>query len=177
MPKFDWTQVSGYREDMTAEERVALLENENALPEPPSTVDKKLYDKLSSDYAEAKRQLRSRQTEEEARAAEQEASRLAMEEELNTLRREKTLAGYRASFMSLGYAEEMAGQAAEALCDGKTDDVFALMRRCRENEEKAMRAKIMNETPVPPPNEGKGSPDGEMQRLRRAMGLPEKSTS
>jgi len=24
---FDWTKVEGYREDMTAEERVALLEN------------------------------------------------------------------------------------------------------------------------------------------------------
>ena len=74
---FDWTKVEGYREDMTAEEKLSLLENMDTDPNPqpdpepdpaptpskaPSRegmISKAQFDKVSKELAAAKRQLRA----------------------------------------------------------------------------------------------------------------------
>lgn len=154
MPKFDWTQVSGYREDMTAEEKLALLSADNALPDPAPSVSKTLFDRTSSELAEAKKQLRAKQTEDEAKEAERAAAQAAMEEELQTLRREKTLSAHKASFLALGYDEKLASSAAEALADGKTDAVFAAIGQNLEAVKKAAQTAALDGTARPPAGEG-----------------------
>lgn len=172
MPKFDWTQVKGYRDDMSAEERMALLDAEDAMPDAVPTVSKAMFDKTASELADVKKQLRAKQTEDEAKAAEDAAKRAQIEEEITMLRREKTLSTHKSAFLSLGYDEKMAQTAAEALTDGKTDDVFAVMRQYHDGAEKALRTKILNETPVPPAGDGKVS--GDDAAWREAFGLPPK---
>lgn len=177
----DWTTIEGYREDMTAEEKIALLEtNEAAAPaaEPAAEpkkepapaapqkgyVSKAQFDKVTSELAAAKKQLRSKMTEEEQREADRAASELAMKEELDTLRKEKMLSNYKASYLGLGCDEKLAEEAASAMADGDMDSVFATMKKHMANVEKELRAKILKETPVPPagnnPDEAK-----EKQRL------------
>ena len=75
---FDWTKVEGYSEDMTAEQKLELLNN---LPDPEpanepevqipkgAMISKAQFDKVSSELASVKKQLRSRMTEDEAKEA------------------------------------------------------------------------------------------------------------
>ena len=189
---FDWRKVEGYREDMTAEEKLSLLENMDTDPNPqpdpepdpaptpskaPSRegmISKAQFDKVSKELAAAKRQLRAKMTndeiEEERRRQEQEDMKL----ELETLRKEKTVSNHKASFLSQGYDEALADEAANAMADGDMETVFAVMRKHSVNAEKALRAKILKETPVPPagddPNEAKAKK--EMADLRASFGLP-----
>ena len=197
---FDWTKIAGYREDMSAEEKLALLETQeeenqppaepepekqvSAQPEPeqqppikptPNMISKVQFDKVASELAKVKKELRARMTAEEQKEADRMASDEAMRLELEALRREKTLSNYKASYLSQGYDERIADEAATALADGDMDTVFALMKKQTANTEKALRAKILKEIPVPPAGE---TPNADMEKkkemeiLRASFGLP-----
>ena len=193
---FDWTKVEGYKEEMTPEEKLALLDNYNdpepapkndpaptPTPDPKNDptpapkggmVSKAQFDKVSSELAAVKKQLRGKMTEDEAKELERQQHQEEMETELNNLRREKALAGYKASYLSQGYDEQLAEEAATAMVDGDMDTVFAVMKKQSVNAEKAMRAKILKETPVPPasddPNDEKKKQE-EAKKLRSYFGL------
>ncbi len=188
----DWNSVEGYREDMTAEEKLALLDNWNP-PEPkpadptdppaepkPSpakggVVSKGQFDKVSSELAALKKQLRSRMSEDEQKELDRQAKTAEMETELNELRHEKMVASYKASYLAQGYDETLAEQAANAMADGDNDTVFETMKKHQANMEKAMRAKLLKETPVPPASEPPKEEDKDKKMLdiiRQSMGLP-----
>ena len=193
---FDWSKIEGYRDDMSADEKLALLENaeqpsepaepntpepeptEPAKPEPkvppkPGYISKREFDKLASDLAAAKRQLRSRMSEDEQREADRQAELAAREEELASLRREKTLSTNTASFLGLGFPEDLAGEAAQMLADGDTEGLFMTLKRYQTGYEKALRTKILAETPKPPatdPNSEEAKKKDQAQ-LRKYFGL------
>lgn len=197
---FDWNNVEGYREDMSADEKLALLENYEAptlaseptpeptpdpkpapapkpTPEPapkPGYISKREFDKVSSQLADAKRQLRSKMSEEEAREADRQAEIAAREEELKSLRRDKTLSNHKASFMGLGLGEELATEAATMLADGDNDGLFDALKRYQVGYEKALRAKILAETPKPPAGNdptGEEAKKKDTAQLRKYFGL------
>lgn len=186
---FDWTQVEGYKEDMTADEKLALLDNfeipkpaENpAEPQPApeqqprgSVVSKAQFDKVSSELAAVKKQLRGKLSEDEQKELDRQAQQEAMEAELNALRRDKALAGYKAAYLAQGYDEALAEEAATAMIDGDMDTVFAAMKKNSINAEKALRAKILKETPVPPAGDDPNNEEKkqeEMKKLRNYFGL------
>ena len=197
---FDWTNVEGYREDMSADEKLALLDNytqptpepeptpepkpeqkpapaPKPTPEPapkPGYISKREFDKVSSQLADAKRQLRSKMSEEEAREADRQAEIAAREEELKSLRRDKTLSNHKASFMGLGLGEDLATEAATMLADGDNDGLFDALKRYQLGFEKQLRAKILAETPKPPtgddPN-GEEAKKKDVAQLRHYFGL------
>lgn len=201
---FDWTNVEGYREDMSADEKLALLDNYEApkptepeqppepTPEPkpapkqkteqgapkpaakPGYISKADFDKVSSELAAAKRQLRSKMSEEEQREADRQAEIAAREEELKSLRREKTLSMHKASFLGLSLDEKLADEAATALVDGDSDALFDALKRYQVGYEKALRAKILAETPKPPASTDPNGEEAKKQdtaTLRRYFGL------
>jgi len=175
---FDWTAVDGYKEDMTAEEKLALLDSyEPKSPEPVNMkgyVAKTQFDSLASELAATKKQLRSKMSEEEAREADRAAHDEAIEQELKILRREKTISNHKASFLAQGYDDALATEAATALADGDTDAVFALMGKQRTNAEKALRQQIMKEVPVPPAGDqvtDEAKKKAEEAKLRQYFGL------
>ena len=176
---FDWTNVEGYREDMSADEKLALLENYEApkptepdgntdttptpapapaavpapapKPEPkPGYVSKREFDKVASQLAAIKREQRANMTVEQQKEADRQAEIAAKDEELQSLRREKTLSSHKASFMGLGLDENLANDAATMLVDGDADGLFDTLKRYQVGYEKSMRAKILAETPKPP---------------------------
>lgn len=197
---FDWTKIAGYREDMTADEKLALLDTqeednqppadaepenqppmqtETEQPQPakpsPHMISKVQFDKVASELAKVKKELRARMTAEEQKEADRMANDEAMRLELESLRREKTLSNYKASYLSQGYDERLADEAATALADGDMDTVFALMKKQATNNEKALRAKILKEIPVPPAGETPSTDmekQKEMEILRASFGLP-----
>ena len=197
----DWTKIAGYREDMTADEKLALLdsqEEENQTPaEPemdkqapvqpvpeqqqqpakpaPGLISKVQFDKVASELAKVKKELRARMSAEEQKEADRMANDEAMRLELESLRREKTLSNYKASYLSQGYDERLADEAATALADGDTDMVFALMKEHAATMEKTLRAKILKEIPVPPAGEAPNADmekKKELENLRASFGLP-----
>ena len=93
---FDWNQLEGYKEDMTPEEKIALLENydppapkndpaptPNPAPNPDptpapkggATVSKAQFDKVASELAAVKKQLRGKMTEDEQKEYERSLGR------------------------------------------------------------------------------------------------------
>ena len=150
--KLDWSKVEGYNENLTAEEKMALLEKHEFPdePKPDGTNWKAQFDKAASELAAVKKQLRAKQSEEEVNEEARKAAQEALELELKELRREKAINGHKVSFMAQGYAEALAGEAAKAMADGDMDAVFAAMKKNAANQEKALRAQILKDTPRPP---------------------------
>ena len=118
--KIDTSKIDGYAE-MTAEDKLkALEEYEIETPKDNSEEINKLKASLSkanSDAAEWKRQFREKQSEQERAEAERAEREKAVEDELRTLRRDKTVSGYLAQCLALGYDKELALKAAEAMAD------------------------------------------------------------
>lgn len=186
---FDWSKVDGYREDMSAEEKLALLDSvkpeeeetppaDNPLAEKPAAktgyVSKARFDQVSSELAAAKKELRSRMSVDEQKELDRQAKANEMETELKELRHEKAVSSYKASYLAQGYDEQLAEEAANAMADGDNETVFAVMKKQAALTEKAMRAKILKDTPVPPasdtPKDEKPE-DKMVAAMRKAMGL------
>lgn len=199
---FDWNSVEGYREDMTADEKLALLDNYTAptpepepapapeptpAPEPakPKPADKatelmnevkwkRERDKLTSENGNLRKEMRKYMTEQQALEAERKAELEAREEELKTLRRDKMLSDLRANFIGRNYDESLAQKASEALADGDFNALFDYMAQRDTTYEKALRAKILAETPKPPasdPNSEEAKRQ-DTEKLRKLFGLP-----
>ena len=148
-------QIENY-ENMTPEEKVAALEAYE--PDMSGFVPKDALDKATSEAASYKKQLREKQSDEEAKAQKDAEERAELVARLEQLEHEKAVNGYVNSYLSMGYDEKTAKASAEALAKGDMETVFANQKIHNENREKAIRAELLKETPRP---EG-GSPDGGM---------------
>lgn len=176
MPTIDTSSIDGF-DTMTPEEKVAALLEMDV----PERVDMSLFvaketaDKYATEAANLKKQLKSKMSEDEQREADRLAAEEAMKTELENLRRERTLSNYKASYLSLGYDEQLAGEAATALADGDMDTVFANQKKHIVNMEKELRAKILQETPTPAAGSSfdeEAKKKKEMDELRLNFGLP-----
>jgi hypothetical protein len=148
---FDFTKLDGYKPEMSPEEKLALLDKyEPDKPDLTGYIQKSTFDKTASELAEAKRQLKAKQTEEERKEAERLEAEAAMKAELEALRREKTISDSKAKFLGLGYDEKLAAETAKALADGDMDKVFANQGIHIENVKKAERASALAGDPKPP---------------------------
>lgn len=148
---------------MTPEEKLAALEAYD--PEKDGFVSKAVFDKTSSEAASYKKQLREKQSDEEAKAAKEAEEKAALLARLEELEREKTVGTYTTAYLSLGYDEKAAKATAEALAKGDMETVFANHKTRNENREKALRAELLKQTPPP----ASGTPDKGMtlEQLRK----------
>jgi hypothetical protein len=186
----NWTEIEGYNENMSADEKLALLEAHEpkapspAPPAPPAdpkpepdpepkpegkTVPKSMLDKALSEVASMKKQLRAKMTDDEAAAADAAKAQEEMKLELDSLRRDKTLNAYKASYLAQGYDEALASETAEAMADGDMDAVFANMKKHSTSLEKSLRAQILKETPVPPAGSNPDSPKTTEEEIRQQL--------
>lgn len=150
MANIDTSTIQGF-DTMTAEDKVnALLRMEI-----PDKVDltgyiaKSQFDKVSSELADAKKQLKSKMSEDEAKKAEDDQARLDMEEKYNALLKKSTIAEHTSRFLALGYEEKLARETAEALFDGDMEKVFLNQQKANEAIEKKIRADLMKQEPRP----------------------------
>ena len=148
--KLDTARIAGF-DEMTAEDQVkALLGLE--LEEPASNDDemrklKAALSKANSEASEWKKALREKQTEEERKAAERAEHDKSIEEELKSLRRDKTVSGYQAQYLSLGYSKDLALKAAEAMADGDAATSLACQQEFIEAKTKELEAAALNKQP------------------------------
>lgn len=159
-------EIEGY-EELTPEEKIAALEaNYESVAKHKAAADKN-----ASEAAAYKKQLREKQTDEEAKEAERAAKEAEVMAELEALRHEKLVGTYTTSYMAIGYDEKLAKATAEAMAKGDTETVFKNQKLHLETREKALKAELLKQTPPPAP----GGSDTAMKKEEFAkLSLPEK---
>ena len=176
--KIDTTAIENYAQ-MTAEEKLAALEAyEFEAPAPKDNEEvtklKTALSKANSDAAEWKRQFREKQTEAERAEAERKEHEAAVEEELRTLRRDKTVSGYVAQCLALGYNNELALKAAEAMADNDAAAIMACQQEFLEAKQKEFEATALNRQPTlshgAPPTAQAAEAEA-YNKMRQAWGL------
>ena len=156
--KIDTTNIEGYAE-MTTEQKLAALEAfeyDDHAEELEQLRNSKT--KANAEAAEWKRKHNERLTEEEKAAAEREAKWAEMEAKLAAMEKEKLESTYKASYLALGYEEELATDTAKAMAAGDMAKVFANQKKAAEAAEQKFRAEAMKNTPTPDGNGG-GKPN------------------
>jgi hypothetical protein len=176
--KIDTTRIEGYAE-MTAEEKLKALEElEIEVPKDNSEEVTKLKTALSnanSDAAKWKAALREKQTEAERAEAERAEREKAVEDELRTLRRDKTVSGYLAQCLALGYDKDLALRAAEAMADNDAAAIMACQQDFLEAKQKELEAAALNKQPTLTPGAPPTAKQAEVEaqnKIRSYMGLP-----
>lgn len=105
-------------------------EGPNNDPTPPEeTVSKAMYDSLATKYAQAKKDLKAKQTDEEKAL---EAQRLK-DEELEELRAEKKKSTIINGLLKQGIADEDSSSIAEAILDGDVDKITKAITNMHKN--------------------------------------------
>ena len=139
-------QIENY-ESMTPEEKVAALEAYE--PDMSGFVSKATFDKTASDLAAAKKSLREKMTEEEAKAVIAAEERAALIERAEKAEHALAVSGYEKAYLAMGYDEKLAKSTAEALAKGDMDSVFKNQKIHAEVREKALRTELLKNTPPP----------------------------
>lgn len=175
--KIDLSAVENYA-NMTPEEKVAFFEAYE-LPEVKdnkSEIDKlkATLSKANSEAAEYKRLWKEKQTEQERIESERAENEKALQDELKSLRREKVLSEYAKQCMGIGYDAALATECAEAMADGRFNDVFAIQQRFMEAKTKEIEAAALNKQPTisagAPPVQS--AEKAETNKMRQIFGLP-----
>ena len=182
MAKIDTAKIENYAK-MTAEEKLAALEayefEETPAPKDNDEVTrlKAALSKANSDAADWKRQFREKQTEAERAEAERKEHEQAVENELRTLRRDKTVSGYLAQCLALGYKQELALKAAEAMADNDAAAIMACQQEFLEEKQKEIEAAALNKQPTLTPGAPPTAKQAELEaenKMRSYFGLPPK---
>lgn len=164
MANFDTSTIENF-DNMTAEEKLdALLKAD--IPEQvdmskyilKDQFDKKVSD-LNSQNKKLKDQMNAEQQkkveEDEAKAA--EAQKFAdLENKYNELLKNSTLKEHTISLTGLGFDEKLAGETATAIVEGDATKLFANMKKFLGDYRKAIEKELMDKTPGPGGNAGKG---------------------
>lgn len=179
MPNIDTSAIEGF-DAMSADEKVSALLGLD-IPEAVDLsqyVSKSVFDKKASEAAELSKRLRAKQTDDEAAASEREAQERKnaedmedLRKQIETLQKEKTVATYKAAYISQGYEERLAEETAQALADGKMDKVFQNAGAFKTELEKKLRAEIMGKNPHPDGGRsdgGKTTIEEQAQRIGKA---------
>lgn len=151
-----------YKEGMTEEEISTALQTAGAGQSNTAELDKlkAQLSKANSEAADYKKQLRGKQTADEAAAAEQKAAMDKLTQENADLKRSFALSDKKAKLIAMGYDEKLADSTAVAMVDGDMDTVMANQAKFNESREKAIQAELMRKTPRPAAgSEGTGGMD------------------
>ena len=138
-----------YQEGMTVEEIMSLNVE---VPEPDMTgfISKEHFDRVASEAANYKKQLRANMSEAEAKAKDEADRYAALEEELKQLKADKAIAENAKGLVAIGYDDALATEVATALYNGESATVIKAIGKFVETQRKAVLAEAVKDTPVPP---------------------------
>ena len=177
--RINTAKIENY-ETMSAEDKLkALEEYEFDAPAPKENDEvtklKTALSKANSEAAEWKRALREKQTEAERAEAERAEREKAVEDELRTLRRDRSVSGYVAQYLALGYTQELALKAAEATADNDAATIMSCQQEYIEAKTKELEAAALNKQPtlsVGAPPTAKDADKDALNKTRSYFGLP-----
>ena len=123
------------------EARIKQLESENVKLKQAQT-------NASADASEWKKKYQAKLSEEEKAKEDQENAAAAMQKELEELRNEKNIANHKAQFISVGFEDALALEAAQALNNGDADKVFDALRKFITTHDKQLRENAFRSNPT-----------------------------
>ena len=149
-----------YKEGMTEDEISAALETVGQGNEAEVNRLKAALSKANSEAADYKKQLRTKQTDDEAAAAAQKEEHDRLVQENADLKRSMALSERKAKLLAMGYDESLADETAAAMVDGDMDKVMANQSKYLEVQKKNIQADALRKTPRPAAgDDGTGSVD------------------
>lgn len=149
-----------YKEGMTEDEISAALETVGQGNEAEVNRLKAALSKANSEAADYKKQLRTKQTDDEAAAAAQKEEHDRLVQENADLKRSMALSERKAKLLAMGYDESLADETAAAMVDGDMNKVMANQSKYLEVQKKNIQADAMRKTPRPSAgDDGNGSVD------------------
>lgn len=175
MATIDTSTIEGF-DALTAEQKLeAVLKLD--IPEKVDLsgyVKKDLFDKTSSELAEAKKNLKGKMSEDEAAAAERQAqwdelvaTNKAQAERIQKLELASTEASYKAKYLAMpGFDEKLAEETAKAMAAGDMEKVFANQQKANEAYKKQVQAELVKGDPKP--GGAGGGDDGEPDNVKWA---------
>ena len=171
MAKIDVSTIDGYA-DMTAEEKLAALENYEYNDHSAELADLDKYkdatNKATSEAAEYKKQLKALQDQQKTGNTKADATIAQLQEQVAELTRQNTISSYTAQFVALGYDAELAKATAIATADGDVATVFENQQKFLEQHDKDIKANILKQTPKPGQGgTGKQAPAMTLEKFRK----------
>ncbi len=145
MPKLD-TFTSGINgwDTMTAEQKLEALA-EIDFPEAvdlSAHIPKAQFDKVSSDLAAAKKSLKEKMTSEETVQQQYAEELKSAQERAATFEKELSIMKHTAKFMEIGYAPDLAKEAAEALFSGDTAKLFETQQKFQIEQQQKFKSEM-----------------------------------
>ena len=140
---------SAYKEGMTEEEIATALQAVGQGNDAEVNKLKTALSKANSEAAEYKKQLRGKQSEDEAAAAVQKEEQEKLLKENGELKRSMNLSQRKAKLLAMGYDETLADETAAAMVDGDMDKVIVNQSKFLEVQKKDIQADHMRKTPRP----------------------------
>lgn len=145
--KIDTNTINGYEQMSDAEKLEALKAYEFEAPD----VDK-LKNALSRANSEASSWKKKYNETLSAGEQEQQAKEdklKSLTEELEALKKKNAVSDAKASYLSLGYNDELATSCAECLINGDRTKLFENQKKFLELRDKAQKAEILKQNPKP----------------------------
>lgn len=162
---------NAYTEGMTEDEISAALEARDNNKNTEFNRLKAALSKANSEAADYKRQLRTKQSDEEAAETARKEEHEKLLQENAELKRSIALSEKKAKLISMGYAEKLATETAEAMVDGDMDKVLVNQGVYLETQKKDILAEAMRKTPRPAPGADNSTEDyGKMISEAQASG-------
>ena len=140
---------SAYKEGMTEDEISTALEAVGQGNDAEVNRLKAALSKANSEAADYKKQLRSKQSDDEANAAAQKEEHDKLLKENGELKRSIALSDKKAKLLAMGYDEKLAEETATAMVDGDMDKVMVNQSKYLEVQKKNIQADTMRKTPRP----------------------------
>ena len=165
MAKIDISKIEGY-ENMTPEQKIAALEGheiddfaaENARL-------RNSVSKANSEAADYKKKYQELLSDDERAKAKRDEEHQALLDKVAAMEKNETISKHKASYLAMGYSEEHATKAANALTEGKMDEVFAIQKEHLTAHDSALKADLLKTTPTPPPGAGSGGTGTDYNKL------------
>lgn len=171
MARIDVGSIDGYA-DMTAEEKLAALENFEYEDHSAELADLDKYkdatNKATHEAAELRKQLKALQDQQKTGNSKADTTIAELQRQVADLTRQNTIASYTAQFTALGYDAELAQATAIATADGDVATVFENQRKFLEQHDKDIKADIFKATPKPGQGgTGKSAPTMTLEKFRK----------
>ena len=161
-----------YKEGMTLEEVTEALKNVQ-MPKDQSAEIEKLKETISkSNYEAAEWKRKFQSTLDDAERQKQEAEEQAKKnaERLAELEKERAVAGYKASYLAMGYEESLAEDTANALFSGDNARLFENQKKHMEAVEKKVREDALRGSGRPGGSGNNDVHDDEAVKLAKEIG-------
>lgn len=123
------------------EARIKQLETENGKLKQAQT-------NASADASEWKKKYQAKLSEEDKAKEQAEEQNAALLKELEDLRNERNVANHKAQFVSIGFDDSLAQEAAQALNTGDTAQVFDVLRKFIATHDKQLRESAFKSNPT-----------------------------